>query len=170
MAAGAKGGTTTNNGARFLNGNNEERLKMSVLGTRQRGLPTEPPFNHTTGRGYLKATPKPGLKGAADYADAIINRKARVHLLAHETSGAFSAYAARRLRRLGRVARALGIDGTDYAASYTAASFVSYYAQRITVGVRPQSINGARGVFKALNKARAKFAKATAAAAACEGA
>ena len=82
---------TTNNGARFLNGNTEERLKMSVLGTRQRGLPTEPPFNHTTGRGYLKATPKPGLMGAADYADAIINRKARVHLLAHETSGAFSA-------------------------------------------------------------------------------
>ena len=140
---------------------------MSVLGTRQRGLPTEPPFNHTTGRGYVKATPKPGLKGAADYADAIINRKARVHLLAHETSGAFSAYAARRLRRLGRVARALGIDGTDYAASYTAASFVSYYAQRITSAC---VLNGARGVFKALNKARAKFAKATAAAAACEGA
>ena len=145
---------------------------MSVLGTRQRGLPTEPPFNHTTGRGYVKATPKPGLKGAADYADAIINRKARVHLLAHETSGAFSAYAARRLRRLGRVARALGIDGTDYAASYTAASFVSYYAQRITSAC---VLNGARGVFKALNKEQTRRgpslpSKATAAAAACEGA
>ena len=100
---------------------------MRVLGTRQRGLPSEPPFNHTTGAGYVKATPLPGCKGAADYADAIVNRKARVHLLAHETSGAFSAYAARRLRRLGRVARALGIDGTDYATSYTASSFVSYY-------------------------------------------
>ena len=127
------------------------------MGTRQRGLPTEPPFNHTTGRacgrGYLKATPKPGLKGAADYADAIINRKARVHLLAHETSGAFSAYAARRLRRLGRVARALGIDGTDYAASYTAASFVSYYAQRITSAC---VLNGrsARRLPKALNQYR----------------
>ena len=93
----------------------------------------------------------------------------RVHLLAHETSGAFSAYTARRLRRLGRVARALGIDGTDYATSYTASSFVSYYAQRITSAC---VLNGARGVFKALGQAKAKFAKnmTTAAAAAREGA
>ena len=142
---------------------------MRVLGTRQRGLPSEPPFNHTTGAGYVKATTLPGCKGAADYADAIVNRKARVHLLVHETSGAFSAYAARRLRRLGRVARALGIDGTDYATSYTASSFVSYYAQRITSAC---VLNGARGVFKALGQAKAKFAKSmtAAAAAAHEGA
>jgi len=160
---------TTNNGGRFLGGNTEERLKMRVLGTRQRGLPSEPPFNHTTGAGYVKATPLPGRKGAADYADAIVNRKARVHLLVHETSGAFSAYAARRLRRLGRAARALGIDGTDYATSYTASSFVSYYAQRITSAC---VLNGARGVFKALGQAKAKFAKSmtAAAAAAHEGA
>ena len=77
---------------------------------------------------------------------------------------------ARRLRRLGRrVARALGIDGTDYATSYTASSFVSYYAQRITSAC---VLNGARGVFKALGQAKAKFAKSmtAAAAAAHEGA
>ena len=70
---------------------------------------------------------------------------------------------------LGRVARALGIDGTDYATSYTASSFVSYYAQRITSAC---VLNGARGVFKALGQAKAKFAKSmtAAAAAAHEGA
>ena len=161
---------TTNNGGRFLGGNTEERLKMSVLGTRQRGLPTDRPFDHATGTGFVKATPLPGCKGAADYADAIVNRKARVRLLVHEScSGAFSAYAARRLRRLGREARALGIDGTDYATSYTASSFVPYYAQRITSAC---VLNGARGIFKALGQAKAKFAKSmtTAAAAAREGA
>ena len=96
-----------------------------------------------------------------------MHRKARVRLLVHERTGAFSPYAARRLRRLGRAARTLGIDTTDYAASYTAASFVPYFAQRITSAC---VLNGARGVFKALNKERAKFAKATAAQAARGGA
>ena len=90
---------TTNNGGRFLCGNTEERLKKRVLGTRQRGLPSEPAFDHATGRGFVAATPLPGEKGAADYADAIVHRKARVRLLVHERTGAFSPYAARRLRR-----------------------------------------------------------------------
>ena len=96
-----------------------------------------------------------------------MHRKARVRLLVHERTGAFSPYAARRLRRLGRAARALGTDTTDYAASYTASSFVPYYAQRITSAC---VLNGARGVFKALNKERAKFAKTIAAQAARGGA
>ena len=111
----------------------------------ERGLPSEPPFNHTTGAGPVKATPLPGCKGAADYADAIVNRKACVHFLIHKTSGAFSANAARRLRR--RRPRRAGSrhpDGTDYATSYTAASFVTYYGQRITSAC---VLSGARGVF-----------------------
>ena len=77
-------------------------------------------FNHKLGSGFV-----PAAKG--DYHDALRNRKARVHLLVHETTGAFSPYAAMRLRRLGRLAVENGVDGTDYTRSYTARSFVPYY-------------------------------------------
>ena len=55
-----------------------------------------------------------------------------MHLLVHETTGAFDQHAARRLRALGRAAAELGCDGTDYSKSYTANSFVPYYAQRMS--------------------------------------
>ena len=55
-----------------------------------------------------------------------------MRLLVHETLGGFSPYAARYLRLLGRIAEASGTDATDdYSRSYTAHSFVPFYAQRI---------------------------------------
>ena len=68
----------------------------------------------------------------AHYRDAIVNKKAKVFLLVHETSGGMSAFAARRLRTLGRAASASDMDFTDYSKSYTARSFVSYYGQRMS--------------------------------------
>ena len=87
---------------------------------------------------------------AGDYHDALSNRKARVHLLVHETTGAFSPYAAMRLRRLGRLAAENGVDSTDYMRSYTARSFVPYYTQSICSAC---VMHGAHGILKGIRKA-----------------
>ena len=73
----------------------------------------------------------------------------RVHLLVHETTGALSPYAAMRLRRLGRLAVENGVDETDYSRSYTARSFVPYYAQSICSAC---VMHGADGILKGLRK------------------
>ena len=83
------------------------------------------PFDHKTGRGHV-----PFKRG--HYYDARRNRKARVRLLCHEIFGGMSAYAAKYLRRLAREATEKDTDRTDYTRSYTARSFVPYYAQRIS--------------------------------------
>ena len=142
-AATAKPAVTTLNGHEYGFGNTEERLKHRVLGTRQRGVPHDGPYNHTTGGGYVKAH-------NGDYVDAIRNRKAKVHLLAHETSGGMSPYAARRLRRLARDADPHS-DTTDYTLSSTASAFVPYYSQRICTAIR---MHGAQGILKGIRRAR----------------
>ena len=73
-----------------------------------------------------------------------------MHLLVHETTGAFSPYAAMRLRRLGRLAVEQGVDGTDYSRSYTARSFVPYYAQSICSAC---VMHGSDGILKGVRKA-----------------
>ena len=103
-------------------------------------------FNHADGSGYVK-----GNRDKCDYRDAINNRKATVHLLVHEaTMGSMSPYAARRLRRLARDASDNGTDGTDYTHSYTARSFVPYFAQRISTAC---VMEGAKGILKSVRKA-----------------
>ena len=87
----------------------------------------------------------------AHYRDAIVNRKATVHLLVHENSGGFTAYASRFLRRLARGARELGSDPTDYTQSWTARAFVPYYAQRISTDI---VVHTARGLLKGIDKFR----------------
>ena len=62
-----------------------------------------------------------------------------------------SPYAARRLRHLARKATALGTDATDYSLSYTARSFVSYFAQRMSNAI---VINGAQGILNGISKLR----------------
>ena len=48
-------------------------------------------------------------------------------------------------------AQALGHDATDYNRSYTARSFVPYYAQRMSNAI---VINGAQGILNGINKMR----------------
>ena len=55
-----------------------------------------------------------------------------VRLLVHETSGGMSDYSAKYLRKLARDALDIGFDVTAYQLSYTARSFVPYFAQRIS--------------------------------------
>ena len=55
------------------------------------------------------------------------------------------------MRRLGRDAFESGQDATDYNLSYTARSFVPYYAQRMSNAI---VINGAQGILNGINKMR----------------
>ena len=130
-------------GGLYAFGNTEERLKHKVLGSRRRGVPSAGRFNHKDGSGFV-----PAAEG--DYRDALANRKARVHLLVHETLGGFSPYAARRLRRLGRLAAENGVDATDYKRSYTAHSFVPYHSQSICSAC---VMHGSDGILKGIRKA-----------------
>ena len=123
--------------------NTEEKYRLQILGVKARGRRCDGPLNHATGRGWVAAA-----KG--DYHDALDNFKARVHLLVHETLGGFSPYAAQRLRRLGRIAAENGVDGTDYSRSFTAASFVPYYAQSICSAC---VMHGADGILKGIRLA-----------------
>ena len=113
-----------------------------------------------------KHTPADGTGHVAahrgDYHDAIDNRKARVHLIVFEAGlGGMSPYAARRLRRLGRAAKASGADPTDYTASPTARSFVPFYAQRLSADC---VLNGARAIQKSLKRKADRRRSATTAA------
>ena len=89
--------------------------------------------------------------GIASALAAITNRKAKVHLLVHETSGGMSPYCARRLRRLAQDAEENGHDTTDYTLSSTASAFVPYYSQRICTAIR---MHGAQGILKGIRRAR----------------
>ena len=60
-----------------------------------------------------------------------------------------SPYAARRLRRLGRDAKASGVDPTDYTTSPSARSFVPYYAQRLSAA---NVLYGASAIQKSLKR------------------
>ena len=97
----------------------------------------------------------------AHYRDAILNRKALVRLLVHETSGGMSDYAAKYLRKLARDALDVGPDVTAYMLSYTARSFVPYYAQRISHAI---VMHGAAGVHKGITRMQcARLRRASAA-------
>ena len=131
-------------------GNTEEALKWRVLGTRQRGLPAEGRYDHSTGTGFVPAHD-------GDYRDAINNKKATTKMLSHETLGGMSPFAARHLRRLGRDAAVAGIDATDYQLSTTARSFVPFYAQRISHNI---VMHGAQGILDGISRARNKQLRA----------
>ena len=103
-------------------------------------------FDHNRGTGFVPAHD-------GDYWDALKNRKADVNLLVHETTGAFSPKAARHLRRLARDARELDCDGTDYRNSGVA-SFVAYYAQRITAACVMYGAEGVLNGIRNITRAR----------------
>ena len=64
--------------------------------------------------------------------DAIVNRKADATLYLHESLGGMTRPTSKHLNFLAREAKKNGCDGTDYTRSYTANSFVTFYAQRLS--------------------------------------
>ena len=62
------GGSVANVGHLYAFGNTEERYRIKILGCKGRGrLGKDPPFNHATGVGSVKARP-------GDYFDALRNK------------------------------------------------------------------------------------------------
>ena len=97
------------------------------MGCKPRGRQADGPFNHSSGKGWVK-----GRKGA--YHDAIFIKKNAAVLLLHENlGGGFSPPAANKIRRLGRKARS-GIDRTPYKGDRKI-SFVSYHTRSISMNI-----------------------------------
>ena len=125
---GADGGTSRKVGHKYLFGNTEDQCRIDNLGCAPRGRPTDGPFNHKTGKGYVK-----GKKGA--YHDALFVKRNRVDLLLHEDlGGGFSPPAAHKIRRLGRKSREHGVDRTPYQGDRKI-SFVSYHTRAISMNI-----------------------------------
>ena len=125
---GADGGTSRKVGHKYLFGNTEDQCRIDNLGCAPRGRPTDGPFNHKTGKGYVK-----GKKG--DYHDALFVKRNRVDLLLHEDlGGGFSPPAAHKIRRLGRKSREHEVDRTPYKGDRKI-SFVSYHTRAISMNI-----------------------------------
>ena len=110
-------------------GNTEEELRLENLGAAERGHPTDTPFDHTTGKGYVKH--KKGI-----YYDALFIKKNKLEMLIHETSGGFSPPCVARIKRFGRKARTSG-DRTHYPTrrSRHQLSYVQFHTQRISSAI-----------------------------------
>ena len=107
-------------------GNTEEECRLNNLGCRERGRPSDGPFDPKTGKGHVK-------KKKGDYHDAQYNKKNRVDVLLHENTSAFSPVAATKIRRLGRKARS-GIDRTAYK-GHRPLSYVSHHTRAISMSI-----------------------------------
>ena len=121
------GGCAASVGHLYAFGNTEEALTRTILGVRARGRKRDGPFNHATGRGWVKAH-------AGDYYDAIVKKKSAVTPFIVETSGALAPRAVGYVSRLSRRARGPGArDGTKYGRSRTSArSFFVHHSQQLS--------------------------------------
>ena len=75
------GGAPATVGHHYGFGSTHEQYKLMVYGTRERGRKRDGPFNHRTGKGWVKAH-----KG--HYHDALVCKRHRVRLLLVESTGA----------------------------------------------------------------------------------
>ena len=137
------GGNPASVGHIYAFGNTEELLRIKVLGCRRRGRRRQGPFNHSTGKGWVKE-----VKG--DYADAL-SKGSRVIPGVVETMGGVVPHLRAYLRYLARRARhAGGLDGTVYGSSRTSASsFYSHHIQRIGLAAQ---LGDARGIRRAIRE------------------
>ena len=82
-------------------------VKCVVLGCQERGKPSDGPFDHATGKGWVK-----GVQG--QYADAM-RRRTQVNVVLVESTGGIARGTWTRMRRLGRRAAGKGsVDRTKY--------------------------------------------------------
>ena len=123
------GAPSTNEGHRIAFGCTAEQLHYEVHGCKPRGFATDPPFNHSTGAGYVRAH-------AGYYSDAHAKGHSVVLLLT-EALGGLHGTAVRQLRALHRRAtRPRADDRTTYGSSRTAtASFHTHWLRVISLSI-----------------------------------
>ena len=101
------GAPSTTEGYHLAFGNIEEALLLTILGCKQRGLPSQKPLNHSTGYGFVAAR-----KG--HYSDGLAKGNQVIPLIS-ETLGGINASALRLLTRLHAAASPENArDGTCY--------------------------------------------------------
>ena len=147
------GGCYASVGHLYALGNTEERYRNGILGVKQKGRKCEGPFNHATGRGYVKAQ-----KGKYRHALA---QGARVTPLIVETTGAISPRACAYIAYLARRARgSRARDGTTYGrlrASPT--SFFVHHTQRLSKAAACGNVDGIHKMIQAAKQSAAARAR-----------
>ena len=126
----AKGGApSTADGCLFAFGNTLESAIKTVLGLRQQGVDGQPPFDRTSGEGFVAAHD-------GDYADAQRKRYSVV-LFNVESTGAIGPRAIRLLAQLAKdVKRKGATDGTVYGIARTSTrSFFVHHLSAVAAGV-----------------------------------
>ena len=99
---------------------------MDILGCEGRGRPADGPFDHSTGKGWVKER-----KG--DYHDALFNRRSKVIAFIVEAFGVIAPQSLAALHKLARRAKTKGSrDRTAYGtARISKGPFLTHHTQRI---------------------------------------
>jgi hypothetical protein len=128
------GAPSTSEGHHLAFGNTEEALLRTILGTRQRGQPSEPPLDHSTGYGYVAAH-------SGHYADGIAKGNDAIPLIS-ETLGGINRTAASTLHRLHALtAPTAANDGTKYGISRSATtSFHAHHLRLISLATHRENM------------------------------
>ena len=123
------GSVSTSEGHRVAFGGCEEKLRVDIFGTKQRGHPSDPPHDHATGEGYVRAR-------AGEYADAAAKGHTTTELI-HESLGGMAPSAVRQMRALHKLANTDGHrDGTRYGLARTAThSFHTHHLRIISASI-----------------------------------
>ena len=108
-------------------GSTAEQLRVKVKGCRARGSERQGPFDHATGKGWVK-------ERRGDYYDAIHIKKHRTLLFLVESSGGIGGDGQEQCVRLSKRARGhIGADRTTYGTLRTSPqTFLTHHIQQIT--------------------------------------
>ena len=117
-------------GPQTLQCDTEEHLRVVNLGCPQRGRPSDPPFDHTSGAGYV--APHTGV-----YDDAIRVKNNSVQLAIISVFGAFGRQSQRLLKFYARRAtsKKYGRDATRYSRYRRTTSYLSHHMQCLSTGI-----------------------------------
>ena len=140
------GGCAASVGHLYAGGNTEERYRVTILGVRQRGRKCDGPFDHSTGKGWVKAK-------VGSYDDPL-QQGARVNTMIVESTGALTprsvAFVGKMARRTrGKRAR----DGTKYGGvRVSARAFFTHHTQRISMAAACGDVHGIHRNIRALRQ------------------
>ena len=150
-----QGGNWASVGHLFGFGSTEEKYRVMTLGCAERGRQSEGPFNHWTGKGWVKAQ-----KG--HYHDGIVNKKAKIVPMIVEATGGVAPHSRSQVKRYtGRAKGAGAIDRTKY--GETRASTKSYYVHHMQRISKAAVYFDARAIRKRVVAAKQKASAAYAA-------
>jgi len=127
LGTAAHGGCVADVGHIYACGNTEEHYHLKILGCKACGHPGEGPFDHSTGRGWVKTHP-------ADYKDAIHVKKNCVVPIIVETLGGIGHRARKLILFSSRRAmdKKRGRDGTRYS-RVRPAGFIKHHLRAISI-------------------------------------